>query len=301
MANNQNISPLSTKMSNDFDIHKYFLTNYGLGNPPSYGGFKIPFWSWIFLIASIALYYVMKSIYIALIPLAIFLVFGIMVPLIKAKNEKGALDEWQRNYKIRNERWHEGYDNFVSATLAKLDLKHRGINKLCIDESQIDDIKSEDDDIASGVRSFAIETINHKGRYRIGPDGKIRTEFYEVTWLYFTKDEILTYNVEFSLLDTASKIELTNEMFFKNIVTVSTGAQTVDIEINNNVVDNTESKENVISQLGKKKKEVATKVGRESFSLTVPGDKISFTYVSSEQSTESINGLVRLIRDKLTN
>lgn len=268
-------------MDNNFNIKSYFAANFGLGNKPtvSKSNFKLNIKHVIALIIAVVLLFVKAIIGI----LAVALVGGIFIalPIIKEKNkinqEKKALEDWQNNYNYRYNNWDAEYDKFCQKVIADLNARERGMKKIGLDEASLKE--SDREDAAYVAEPFSITGKRYTGYYRWGKDGVSRTDDHEITWLYFSKEQLYIYTVQFKLTDLTRKTENTLEFFYSDIVSVSTGSKTVDT---NNAVDG-----------GK----IST-VESEEFKLVVPGDKLSFAFTTTEFVSRSVQGMKNLIRIK---
>lgn len=267
-------------MNNKFNINDYFTKWYGLGAAPVVNQLKLKPIGIIFVIAMLALTFVAHFACIIGVALCGFIFIGL--PIMKKSKEQKARDIWSENFRIRSTTWHGEYDKFLRKILDDLNLRQRGMDKLGIDESQVGK-KSEDNDDASGTEPFDIHGNIFKGYYRQDANGEYRTQYYEVTWIYCTTEQVLTYNIQLNLLDPSKKSEDTQEFFYDDIVSVSTSSQSVDVKAEQGVYDDKEGESCVESQ---------------AFKLVVPGDKILYSFTTTEAAVKAVKGLTQLIRDK---
>ncbi len=256
-------------MDNNFDVNKYFTANFGLGDKPAAGklNMKLVIIGAILIIAFVAIGIAVTP---ALIAGAALGVIVIVIPVIKFSKSNGKAKEWQKNHDERYRTWDAELEKFYDKTVASMNLKETAMNKIGIDEA---DVKE--------VEPFSIHGSDFDGWYRKGADGKIRTDNREITWLFFSKDQVYIYNVKFSLTGRIKKYENTQEFFYSDIVSVSTGTQSVQLNKSNSIdgVDDysTES---------------------EAFNLIVPGDKMTFAFTTTDTISRSIQAMKTKIREK---
>jgi len=253
-------------MNNNFNINDYFTTNYNLGTKPSVAKFKLNFKKILLLLVSLVLVVVFAP--VGLVLTALFAFLFIALPLIKISKQKKAADEWQNNFNYRKNNWDAEFDKFFDAKLDKLSPKASAMSKLGV---------VEEDFCAD---PFSIYGKKYDSYYRTGKDGIARTNHNEITWLFFTQDQVLIYTVNFKLTEE-KKSENTQEFFYSDVVSVSTGSVSVDVAASN-AIDSANT----------------SSVEAEEFRLVVPGDKISFAFTSNEQVSKSVQGMKNLIRTK---
>ncbi|MDR2201479.1 MAG: hypothetical protein LBP26_01740 [Clostridiales bacterium] len=69
---------------------------------------------------------------------------------------------------------------------------------------------------------------NEQVRQAVGKDGKLRSERYQSTWLYFAKKHIYVYTYVFSTTNTAV-VEDTRELLYNNISDFTTHSESVQL------------------------------------------------------------------------
>jgi hypothetical protein len=122
------------------------------------------------------------------------------------------------------------YDALVKSVVARLDPYHRGLQKLGLDESQVQEIKpisfanykyvppSERDD-------------NETFFWKYGDDKVFRSSVYDVTEIYFSGNELFAYQLTLSM-DWEKHDEQTYEYHYKDITSLGTSTVQED-EIKN--------------------------------------------------------------------
>lgn len=253
-------------MDNTFNVKDYFALNYGLSAPPR--TFKLKGKAKIF--------------YILIIPILLYII------------SKMRRSIWQKNYNIRHQTWSKELDKFYDSTVESMHLKERAMRKIGLDDSQIDG------DDGSNVKPFFISSkIFKESAYRRGPDYIYRTDRRQITWLFFTKDQIYTYTMKFMLSGAAGNIEILAEFFYTDVTSVRILTEYEKLDASKEVgqnegIKNGKKDENRAEEESAEPEEVAT----EYFKLVVPGDMIDYYFDTTEEVSRSIKGMRQLIRDK---
>ena len=254
-------------MDNNFNIKDYFRKDYGL--PP-----KPP----VFQLKGLLI-----LLYLTIVP--------IIIKIVNAKR----IAEWENNYSIRNNTWHAKFDEFYNKFIEDMNIKETAMAKLGLDSSQIG-VEG-----ASQVEPIELYSKAYNGYWRKAPDGIFRTDVNEYTWIFFTEEQLLTYRVRFSLTGDpleidgdVSKQEFMNEFFYNDIVSVYTKTSYLKL-------DESKSYEKPDKEEKKDENDISfddEEVKTESFSIAVPGETIGYAYIASHETTASLNGMKRLIRNK---
>ncbi len=256
----------------NFTINAYFTENYGLGTKPSVTSLnKKPFVIGILLtLVCLILTFVVHFAFILAAALLCFLL--VVLPILKVNKSKGIQKAWLDKYNHCRTTWDAKYDEFVTKTITELNLLDRSIDKLGLDP---DEAKN------ALVKPFSIHGKKYDGYYRVGIDGQLRTDKYEITYLHFTENQVCIYVIKIQLTDSTKKSEDTQEFFYTDIVSVSTSTESTSLAQG--------------KAIGGKKLET---VETECFKLTVPGEKMSFAFTASDSVVQSVNGMKTLIRQK---
>ena len=176
------------------------------------------------------------------------------------------------------------YDTLVNSIAQRLDPKNRGLQKLGIDESQIEKTITfsnyvfghknateslQEGDVASALNAFT---------WKIGDDGRFRSLIYEVTYLFFTQTQIAAYQLTLSS-DWEKHDEETFEYHYKDITALKTRTLQQD-EIKDGV-------------------KVYQTVKNE-FLIQVPNDSFSVSLSNKPTAAEesAIQGMKSLLREK---
>ena len=155
----------------------------------------------------------------------------------------------------------EVYDSMLKETLNSLDFKKFEINKIGLDEDELQEIAP-----------IYFHGYEHDGaRWRIGKDGRLRTSKYSATWLFFSGTQVYAYQY---ILDMASndKKERTEEYFYKDVTNFSTTTETVGE--------------------GNQKREI------NEFAIIVPGDRFKCSISGVPDADRSISAMKQKLREK---
>ena len=113
----------------------------------------------------------------------------------------------------------EEYDEAVKKRFKEIeDSRQAALDKLGLDETQVQEVPSI---FSHGYRS------DHKTAEKIGKDGRLRTSQYDATSLFFSDTQVYVYQQIFDMLD-GTKLEFTQEYFYKDIMSFSTLIKTSD-------------------------------------------------------------------------
>jgi hypothetical protein len=169
------------------------------------------------------------------------------------------------------------YDSIVKAVVDRLDLYHRALAKLNIDESQVKEINPITFENFK-YRSVLEQDLKDPFFWKIGEDGLFRSNIYESSWLFFSADQVFAYQITLST-DWEKHDERTYEYHYKDITAF--GSTTI--------------REDVIKD---EKKEY--QVVKNLFEIIVPGDKFSCVLrnKSDEKEEASIQAMKAMLREK---
>ena len=178
------------------------------------------------------------------------------------------------------------YIQHVQDLVNRLNLKQRAIEKIGLDESQINEIPP--------VLITAFE-FDGEGVYVQQEEGDIKGTFrsvsnkYKVTWIFFSNTQIYTYTYT---LDTISddRFELTRDFFYTDVTCIRT-AHTV--------------KEKIITRRDKgcrgclkKPQYIHANIEWDTLQIVVPSDDYAFTCVTDDSIEQSIQAAKAMIREK---
>lgn len=167
-------------------------------------------------------------------------------------------------------------DNAIQ-TYVEANLKSMALKKLGgLDE----DLFREIDPIHFGgyyYKSIPTSDSRYPLDIKRGKDGSWRASNYNAVMFFFSADQVYCYQLRFSLLEDNTKQETTDEIFYKDIVSVSTVTDAVEFG----------------------EKDSKQPVGYENFKLTTSGGtSIEATIFNMGKVEHSIQGMKNLVRNK---
>lgn len=258
----------------EFSFHGYFSSHYGLGPQPEMmpANVKVIVLGVILFIAGIVVTALVNAVGLVL---SLIGIVAVVVPVLKKAANTNLRREWAEERARRETEWSIEFDKKKGEIIAEQKLEERGLQYLGIDKENL--IKDDKDNVSS----FYISGNNFDGGWRkIGT--VYRTEYQEITWLYFGVDQLYIYKVKLSLIAPSKKKEESLEFFYKDIVSVSVAQETIDIK----------------GEAADGGAENDKQVESERFRLVVPGDKLNFAYIPNDYTTARINAMKSMIREK---
>ncbi|MCX4313624.1 MAG: hypothetical protein OSJ83_07200 [Clostridia bacterium] len=176
------------------------------------------------------------------------------------------------------------YDDLVMEKLNTYANKAKALQRIGMDESQVNEIEP--------IRLYGFErksaAVGDVYFDKVCDDGRWRSSVCSITWLFFSNDQICMYSGRFDMLSD-SKIELTDEYFYKDITNFTTV---------------TETEQTIIYSGGKtgclkKSAEPAKKLtDYDTFMLIVPGDKFRCSVSGVANAKQVIDGVKQKLREK---
>ena len=190
--------------------------------------------------------------------------------VIDAENEKIAfeneeIDQFNRNRTVVNG---EALDKICAGHL-KSDLESMALKKLDIDKSQVLEVEPI---VFDGYYYRELKTSEPRIK-KCSIDSKERSSHYNAVMFFFSEDQVYCYQLRYSLLKDV-KQESTDELFYRDIVSVATTSDTV--RYGNNFA-----------------------ISFEEFTLTTSGGtKMEATVTDTETAERSIQKMRELLRRK---
>lgn len=171
----------------------------------------------------------------------------------------------------------EEYEAAVMAKARSMDFKQKALNKIGLDESQVNEIEPV---------HFEGYYFDEKKTYaKWGKDRKWRSSAYQISWIFFSDTQVYVYQYTFNM-DEDGKKESTEEYFYKDITNFSTSCDTVEKEVLEKVSckgEATYTRKNVDSNR---------------FAMVVPGDKFYCSMEQSDYTERAIQGMKAKLREK---
>jgi hypothetical protein len=187
----------------------------------------------------------------------------------------------------------EEYDALVQRKVESMGFKQKALDKIGLDETQVNEIEPVHFENYYGV---GLNRETNKDRYwptylwvKRGIDGKLRTNAYQVSWLFFSNKQVYVY--QFTLnLNEDGKNERTEEYFYKDITNFSTTS------------DSAEQEEIIQTKgclgIGAKTTIERKNLDTDRFALIVPGDKFFCELVKNDYSESRIQAMKAKLREK---
>ena len=166
------------------------------------------------------------------------------------------------------------YDEMVAQVIGSCDFKQKALDKIGMDEDELKEIEPVHFEGYQFEDAFAKQ----------GKDNKWRSSKYQLSWLFFSTNQLFLYQYTFNM-DEDGKKEATEEYFYKDITNFSTSSDTVETSVYNAKTD----------------KDELVNVNSNRFAITVPGDKFYCSLEQSDYTEQSIRGMKSLLRDKKNN
>lgn len=166
------------------------------------------------------------------------------------------------------------YDEMVAQVINSYNFKQKALDKIGMDEDELKEIEPVHFEGYQFEDAFAKQ----------GKDNKWRSSKYQLSWLFFSTNQLFLYQYTFNM-DEDGKKEATEEYFYKDITNFSTSSDTVETSVYNAKTD----------------KDELVNVNSNRFAITVPGDKFYCSLEQSDYTEQSIRGMKSLLRDKKNN
>ncbi|MBD5132701.1 MAG: hypothetical protein HDT28_09000 [Clostridiales bacterium] len=176
------------------------------------------------------------------------------------------------------------YDSLVTEKLNEFGSKSKALKKIGLDISQVEEIEP--------IRFYGFEKYNNRltdvYASKAGNDGRVRSSVCSVTWIFFSNDQLCIYNGRFDML-SGSKIETTDEYFYRDITNVTTKTDTEQV-----------TKLNLKKGcFGKVKEDIDKQfTDYETFLLVVPGDSFVCSVSGVTNAAQTIEGMKQKLREK---
>lgn len=169
------------------------------------------------------------------------------------------------------------YDEIVISKITSLNLKQRALDKLGIDEDQVKEVEPV---------HFENWLFGGKAYAKLGKDNLWRSSAYQVTWIFFSAEQIYIYQYTINM-DEDGKKEQTEEYFYKDITNCSSTSESVeknDVLIKTNCNGEREYGRRIIET--------------DIFKITVPGDKLLCSIKKTDYTESAIQGMKAKLREK---
>jgi hypothetical protein len=159
------------------------------------------------------------------------------------------------------------YEAMVWAKRDLLKLRERALNKIGLDEDQVNEISPAK--FEGWVYNNAYVKKKQNGNYV--------SSAYQVSWCFFSSTQVYLFRYTFNM-DDDNKTESTDEFFYKDVVSFSTVSAT---ETTHKTIDGTE-----------------IKIENHYFQMVVPGDKLPMPMSGVSNAESIIQGVKQKLREK---
>lgn len=172
----------------------------------------------------------------------------------------------------------EAYEQMVMQKVASVDFKRRALDKIGLDESQVNEIEPVH------LENYYFDKKKAYSKYSRNLRRWISSA-YQISWIFFSATEVYLYQFTFHMDEDGYK-ELTEEYFYKDIVNFA--AITENIEVS--VVDAV----NCIGQATYRRGIIANAL----LSVKVSGASFECATVASDYFERSVQGMKAKLREK---
>ena len=168
------------------------------------------------------------------------------------------------------------YNNLVQGKVANLKLKEKALNKIGLDEDQLQEIPPIE------IGGYVMNGSEVFG----GPSGRY-TNKYESSIIFFSDTQIYIYTYVLDMLSTSKK-ENCEEYFYKDVTNISTSEE--DIEVNLTTTGGCN---------GKKIKNTKGTISEYYLKIVVPGDQMKLAVYNPDENFErAIKAAKNKLREK---
>ena len=170
------------------------------------------------------------------------------------------------------------YDEKVMSKITSLNLRQRALDKLGVDEDQVNEVEP----VHFENWFFDME----KAYAKLGEDNLWRSSAYQVTWIFFSAEQVYVYQYTFHMDEDGMK-EQTEEYFYKDITNFSSISESVekdDVLIKTNCKGESEYGRRIIET--------------DMFKISVPGDKLQCSLKKTDYTESAIQGMKAKLREK---
>jgi hypothetical protein len=161
---------------------------------------------------------------------------------------------------------HDDYLQLVKSRRDSLQLKKRALEKIGLDEDQVNEIPP------AYFEGYVLKDAWAKKTDK----GTWVSSAYQVSWVFFGSEQIYLFSHTFHM-DEDKKTERTDEFFYKDVTSFSTTTENENIKT-----------------LGDTKQEVES----QRFAMVVPGDKLYMSMDGCPDAEQTIQAMKQKLREK---
>lgn len=170
------------------------------------------------------------------------------------------------------------YESLVRQKVNSLNCKQRALNKIGLDESEVNEIPP--------VHFEGFVFDDKRAYWKQGQDRMWRSSVYQVSWLFFSDTQVYLYQYTM-YMNEDSKKEITEEYFYKDVTAVATSSDTAE-------------KEDVLEKVSCKGEPTFSRrtVDTDRFKLATSGGSFYCAMTSGSVSDDVIQGMKAKLREK---
>jgi hypothetical protein len=211
----------------------------------------------------------------------------------KTKKQKKVIDFFADAYgastrgclKKRSKMKIDEYEKMIVDRCNSLDIKQRALQRIGLDESEISEINP------ISLHSYVYTLSQIKSRdilLKIVKNTAV-TSKYEVAWLFFSKDQIYAYTIEFDMISDEI-VEDVHEFFYTDITCFET--------VNHLVEDIRFDLKGCLRTKGCLNATVKNNYVVDTFVITVPGKEYTVSMRNSGNQFQSVQAAKAMLREK---
>lgn len=171
-------------------------------------------------------------------------------------NDKGCLYD----HRMKDQEFDDIVKSYISG-----EHRARALNRIGVDEDEVKE-----------TAAICFHDYNFEKAYaRKGADGLWRSSSYQISWLFFSADQLYFYQETINF-DCDEKRTSTEELYYKDVTSFSVVTETEEIEYENGKVN----------------------VDSHKFKIVVPGDKFFASLQLTPENERAIQGMKNKLREK---
>ena len=170
------------------------------------------------------------------------------------------------------------YDSLVRATLESIATKEQALDKLGVDMDQVSEIEPV------RLEGWLYKGVNAQFIKR-GLDNRLRSAGYQVTWLFFSSEQVYVYQYVFYTTEDNKKVR-SEEYFYRDITNFSTATETVEY-----------SRSEGGGCFSQPTMQRSTE-NEDVFRLVVPGESFVASMTQSDYTQKAIRAMQQKLREK---
>lgn len=179
----------------------------------------------------------------------------------------------------------EEYEKMIIDRCNSLNIKQRALQRIGLDEAEISEINP----ISLHSYVYTLSEIKNREILLKIVNNTAVTSKYEVTWLFFSQDQIYAYSIEFDMISDEI-VEDVHEFFYSDITCFET--------VNHLVEDIRFDLKGCLKTKGCLNSTVKNNYVVDSFVITVPGKDFAVSMRNSGNQFQSVQAAKAMLREK---